>query len=92
MNSNTNLNTGNEMIHNLTNSRKYTLRVYIESFQKESASQDYTQFSLKSEGFNYALSFSGSNGTAALSFFNNSTFYFLEYIAMYFVLLNHVLK
>lgn len=65
---------GNELLHKLTHTRPYTMSIYMETFDAESAQQDYINFQLKSEAFEYAAVYTSNNGTANDGLYGNTAF------------------
>ncbi len=55
---------GNGMLHNLTSSRTYSLRVDLEDFNGNTAYASYSQFAVGSELDGFRLCVGGYSGTA----------------------------
>ncbi len=55
---------GNRLLHNLTSSRNYSLRVDMEDFEGNTSYAVYSQFTVGSEDDGFRLTAGGYSGTA----------------------------
>ena len=63
---------GNHLLHNMTSSRKYILRVDLEDFEGNTRYALYSQFAVGSEGDGFRLTVGGYSGTAGWCLYRNS--------------------
>ena len=71
---------GNEKVHQMTVAANYDLRVLMETFEGESAFQDYTNFYLHTEANDYSFNYISSTGNAGVS-----DIFFSEKLRIFFV-------